>query len=92
MLNLGPEAFDAVSNLKSNRDWKVFKAAVHEQMQKLMHAAIDAGTDRDMAIGYARAVRDMMATIETFEDGPQRGGRPQRPGVSVNHREAAHVR
>lgn len=85
MMHLGPEAFEAVNNLKNNRDWKVFKEALVEQMNRVMNAAVDAGADRDMIVGYARAVRDIVATVQTIEEGPQRGGKPQRPTVEARH-------
>ena len=80
-LNLGAPAFDAVNNMKNSRDWQVFKSALHEQMNSKMHAAIDAATDRDMVCGYARAIKDVVAAIETFEQGTQRDGKMQRPLV-----------
>jgi hypothetical protein len=80
-LNLGAEAFDAVNNLKNNRDWLTFRGALVEQMNRWMHGAIEAASDRDMACGYARALRDVVAAIETFEQGPPRGGGMRRPAV-----------
>lgn len=87
-LNLGAPAFDAVNSMKNSRDWQIFKSALHEQMNNMMHAAIDAATDRDMACGYARAIKDIVAAIETFEQGTQRNGRMQRPLVQA---EPTHV-
>jgi hypothetical protein len=78
-LNLGAAAFDAVQNLKNGRDWQIFKSALHEQMNRSMHAALEANADRDMVVGYARAIRDVVAQIETFEQGTQKNGRMQRP-------------
>lgn len=80
-LNLGAPAFDAVQNLKNGRDWQVFKSALHAQMNTSIHAALEANTDRDMAVGYARAIRDVVAQIETYEQGPQKNGRMQRPVI-----------
>ena len=70
-LNLGPVAFEAVSQLKHTPEWRAFKSALQDQMSKLMHAAVDVGDAA--ACGYARALRDVVWAIEVIEAGPGQG-------------------
>jgi len=90
-LNLGPVAFEAISVLQNNADWKLFVDALEEQMSTLMHRAIEGPVaDRADATGYARAVRDLVAHIQQITK-PLPGGRAPKPVVAKDRREAAHV-
>jgi hypothetical protein len=67
-LNLGAQAFDAVTMLKNNDAWRAFKNALHEHVLRMGHAAIEVGTPD--ACGYARGMRDILWAIELIEAGP----------------------
>jgi hypothetical protein len=79
-LNLGPAAFDAVTNMKNTRDWRAFVDALREQMNVFMHKALEVPYhDRQDATGYARGIRDIVAHIELVESPatPNRNPKPQ---------------
>jgi hypothetical protein len=67
-LNLGPEAYEAISRLKNNPDWRAFVAALDDQMSSFMNRALEAPVaDRHDATGYARGLRDILQHIELIE-------------------------
>ena len=81
-VNLGTAAFEAITNLKNNSDWRQFVAALDEQMSAFMHKALEvpAGYERIDATGYARSLRDLRAHIEMIEN-PLPGNRVPKPQV-----------
>jgi len=88
-LNLGPEAYEAVTRLKNNSDWRAFVAALHEQMNVFMHRSLEVPVDdRQDATGYARGLRDIRAHIELIEE-PRAGSRAPKPAVRT--REGVNV-
>lgn len=84
-LNLGPAAFEAVTNLRNNSDWRHVVAAIAEQMSSLMHRAVEVPAEqRADATGYARAIRDLAAHIEMIEHPPSApGNRVPKPPIAV---------
>jgi hypothetical protein len=83
-LNLGPIAFEAVQRLKNNEDWRSFVDALEAQMGQMMHAAIECEVGhRQDATGYARGLRDVVATIALMERAPGRSGPMPKPAVRM---------
>lgn len=83
-LNLGPAAYDAISNMKNTADWRRFVDALREQMNVFMHRAIEVPHDeRADATGYARGIRDIVAHIELVEN-PVPGNRNPKPSVKTH--------
>lgn len=71
-LNLGTQPMEAARSLATDRgeDVRVLfeqvRAGIHEEVRKKMNAALDAGPDdRHMAVGYARALRDVYMALES---------------------------
>jgi len=88
-LNLGPEAYEAVTRLKNNSDWRAFVAALHEQMSTFMHRALEVPAEsRVDATGYARSMADLLTHIDQIEHAKS-GYRGIKPTVKV--RESANV-
>jgi hypothetical protein len=80
-LNLGSAAFDAIQNLKNSRDWQTFRAGLHEAMERQIHQALEVTPEhRQDATGYARAVRDIVITLDLNEVGAS-ANRHARPKV-----------
>lgn len=86
MVNLGSAAFEAITNLRGNSDWRQFVTALDEQMSVFMHKALDieAGNGRVDATGYARALRDLRSYIEMIEN-PLPGNRVPKTHVKAQH-------
>lgn len=86
-LNLGPEAFEAITRLKSNSEWRAVITALQEQMNNFMLRAVAAPVDERVdATGYARALVDLVAHIELVEKPEVRNPKP-----SVRAREYTRV-
>jgi len=80
-VNLGTAAFEAITQLRGNRDWRQIVDALNEQMSVFMHKALEVSVEqRADATGYARALRDLRAYIEMVEN-PQPGNRSPKPAV-----------
>lgn len=85
-LNLGPQAFEAVQSLRNNNDWRAFTDALQGQMSAMMHTAIECPVEnRQDATGYARALRDVVATIAQME--LAKPGHMPRPQVRMREKE-----
>lgn len=85
-LHLGQPAFDAIQNLKASRDWELFRAGLQEVMEKQIHVALEVPPELRMdACGYARALRDLVVTIELSMTG-QTASRNYKPPVRANSR------
>ena len=85
-VNLGSAAYEAITNLKNNGDWRQIVTALQEQMTAFMHRALECqpGNERMDNTGYARALRDLVAHIEQVETG---ASRTPKPAVKAQHRE-----
>ncbi len=82
-LNLGPEAYEAVTRLKNNSDWRAFVAALHEQLNAFVHRALEVPPEsRVDATGYARSLADLLTLIDQIEHAKQ-GYRGTKPTVRV---------
>jgi hypothetical protein len=78
-INLGPAAYEAITSLKGNTDWRQFVHALNEQMSAFMHRAVEVPpADREDATGYARAIRDIAAHIQLVEN-PTANRNPKPP-------------
>lgn len=76
-LNLGPEAFEAITRLKSSSDWRAIVDALQEVMNVVMLRAVASPSgERIDATGYARALVDLMAHIELVEKPEVRPAKP----------------
>ena len=88
-LNLGPEAYEAVTRLKNNSDWRAFVAGLHEQMSIFMHRAVEVPSDtRVDATAYVRALADLLVHIDQIEHAKP-GYRGTKPAIRA--RESANV-
>lgn len=88
-LNLGPEAYEAVTRLKNNSDWRVFVSALAGQMSTLVHRALEVPSDtRVDATAYARSFADLLTHIDQIENAKPgyRGAKP-----TVRSKETANV-
>ena len=85
-VNLGSAAYEAITNMKNNGDWRQIVTALQEQMNTFIHRALEcpAGNERMDNTGYARALRDLVAHIEQVETGAPR---TPKPAVKAQHRE-----
>lgn len=67
-LNIG-DGVGAARSLGNNPDWRVLREAVLEQARGAMNRALDTQGNRDDAIGYARALRDLYIAFESATTG-----------------------
>lgn len=87
-LNLGPEAYEAITRLKNNPDWRAYVEALRAQRDHFMHVAIEIQVENRLdATGYARGIRDAVAHIELVET-PTPGSRG--PKSSIRSKEAVN--
>jgi hypothetical protein len=74
-INLGNEAIDAARELHQSGAARAFehvRDGVLNASRHFMNAALDAGPeDRHMAVGYAKAVRDLYTALEAAAHGVQ---------------------
>lgn len=64
-INLGTPACEAMRELSRNPNWLAVREAVLEQLRVKMNVALEAPPGaRDDAIGYARAMRDIVVAFE----------------------------
>ena len=77
-VNLGSAAYEAITNLKNNPDWRQIVTALEEQFTAFVNRALEcpAGNERMDNTGYARALRDLVAHIEQVETQTQRTPKP----------------
>jgi len=69
-LSLGQNAYDAIQALKNNRDWQIFREALHATIEKQIHVALEVDPEKRLdATGYARALRDIDVALQLNEDG-----------------------
>lgn len=67
MLIIGNDACLAAMELKGNPHWEAIRTGLFEAFRKKANEALDtpAGHQRDDAVGYVRALRDMHLTFES---------------------------
>lgn len=71
-INLGTEAIESLRTLRDSEAWAMFRAGLDEQLRKSMNAALDAPPDeREVALGYARALRDLHMALKSATEGVQ---------------------
>lgn len=68
-LNLGNDGINAIRELRANENWHVVRAVMLEQVRRFMNAALEPGSARDDAVGYARALRDVHLAFESATTG-----------------------
>lgn len=79
-LNLGNDACAAMRDLSRDARWTAIRAALLEQTRVRMNHALEAPPGaRDDAVGYARALRDVVVAIESASTG-QAAQRVEKPG------------
>lgn len=82
-LNIGNDGISAARDLRDSAPWKVLREALLEQSRRMMNAALDAQPgQRDDAVGYARALRDVYLSLEAATTG-QAYQRVEKPGAVV---------
>jgi hypothetical protein len=65
-LNIGTSACEAARRLNSNADWHLVLDGVAEQVRATMNRALDAAPENaQVALGYARALRDVYLALES---------------------------
>jgi hypothetical protein len=70
-LNLGTPACEAMRELRSNPHWLAIRTTMLEQSRAKMNIALESppGGARDDAVGYARALRDLVVSFEAATTG-----------------------
>jgi len=70
-INIGTAACEAMRELRSNPHWLTIRESMREQSRAKMNVALESppGGTRDDAVGYARALRDIVVSFEAATTG-----------------------
>lgn len=79
-LNLGNQFIEAAATLRDNEAFRTVREALLDQVRQRMNMTLDvAPGQRDDAVGYTRALRDLYVAFESATTG-QRQQHVEKPG------------